>query len=155
MYIHINMRFKKDSHLVELECACANIRRASRAITHVYTEELAGCELTPTQITILMTLNQAGTITQGKLGRILALDSTTLTRSLRPLLKQGWVSTLANEEDRRENNFLLTQRGNEKLKEIMPRWKSAQMRLKKALGEANWKTMKAVVTSITEVALKA
>src|SRR5260370_19239130 len=74
-----------------LPCACANLRRAARAGSRLYNRELRETGLEITQFTILMTLEISGEITQGELGRLLSLDSTTLSRILTPLVTDGWV----------------------------------------------------------------
>ena len=95
---------------VTLPCACANLRRAMRAVTQLYDGELRGAGLRVTQFTLLQSLAAAGPIRQGHLGDILALDSTTLTRTLRPLLKQGWVRG-THGSDRRVRYLELTPTG--------------------------------------------
>ena len=47
-----------------LPCACANIRRAARAVTHLYDQELSGTGLDATQFTIVMALSRTGEISQ-------------------------------------------------------------------------------------------
>ena len=74
-----------------LPCTCANLRRAARSITRLYNHELRSEKIEITQFTLLMALERTGDISQGKLGRLLGLDSTTLTRMLKPLKKQGWI----------------------------------------------------------------
>ncbi len=66
-----------------LPCACANLRRTARAVTRC-TPELRATGLEVTQFTLLMTLQVTGETTQGGLGKLLALDTTSLTRMLRP-----------------------------------------------------------------------
>ena len=65
-----------------LPCFCASLRRASRALTQVYEQALRPLGLRGTQFTVLQALSLAGEVPQGELGRILAMDSTTLTRTL-------------------------------------------------------------------------
>src|SRR5438270_13211263 len=48
-----------------------------------------------TQLTILQVLSRAGDLTQGKLGELLSLDSTTLTRTLKIMVRQGWIPELS------------------------------------------------------------
>src|SRR6476646_6950804 len=97
-----------------LPCLCASIRRASRAITQRYDESLRSVGLTITQFTILQALSRAGDITQGRLGEILAMDSTTLTRTLGVMNRQGWVSKVYG-ADRRERRLCLTRSGKSEL----------------------------------------
>lgn len=117
-----------------LPCACANLRRAARAVTRLYNEELRSEQIEITQFTILMALERAGEISQGKLGKLLALDSTTLTRMLDLLRKRGWVQEQEG-EDRRFRIIRLTAAGRAKLQRTLPHWKRAQDRMKSALGE--------------------
>lgn len=80
-----------------------------------------------------MALNQTGEIRQGELGKLLALDSTSLTRMLELLKKRGWVQAKEG-EDRRLRIFSLTPAGRAKFKQALPHWKRAQDRVQKALG---------------------
>jgi DNA-binding MarR family transcriptional regulator len=93
--------------LPELSCACANLRRAARAVTRLYDRELSPAGLELSQLTLLMTLDQTAEITQKALARLLAMDSTTLTRTLRPMLERGWIAATAG-EDRRQKLLSLT-----------------------------------------------
>jgi len=81
-----------------------------------------------------MALERTGEITQGKLGKVLALDSTTLTRMLEPLKKRGWIQEKEG-DDRRFRIIRLTGAGRGKLRKSLPLWKVAQDRLQSALGE--------------------
>src|SRR5262245_14652481 len=93
--------------LPTLGCACATLRRAARAVTQLYESSLRETGFKPTQFTLLYVLSGKGEMTQGALGELLALDSTTLTRSLRPLKQSGWVASRAG-ADRREVHWSLT-----------------------------------------------
>src|SRR5580700_11770970 len=78
---------KMQGMLPVLPCACANLRRTARAVTRLYNKELRPTGLELTQFTLLMALNITGETTQGDLGKLLALDTTSLTRMLRFLTK--------------------------------------------------------------------
>jgi DNA-binding MarR family transcriptional regulator len=136
---------------VALPCACANLRRAMRAVTQLYDGELRGAGLRVTQFTLLQALMAAGPIRQGDLGDILALDSTTLTRTLRPLLKQGWVRS-AHGADRRVRYFELTPAGQKQLRNAQTHWERAQKRLRRKLGEAPWKELEGMLGRVTQAA---
>ena len=112
-----------------LACTCANLRRAARAVSRLYSRELLPDGIEITQFTLLMALDQAGEIAQGKLGEILALDSTSLTRTLK-LLKDHWWVQVKEGDDRRIRIFRLTKAGREKFQRSLPHWKQAQKRLR-------------------------
>jgi len=78
--------------LPPLVCACANLRRAARAVTQLYEQELRPTKLRVTQLAILKALSTVPTARQGGLAYAMGLDSTTLTRILVPLRRQGYVA---------------------------------------------------------------
>jgi DNA-binding MarR family transcriptional regulator len=143
---------RSEQDLRILPCACANIRRTARAVTRMYNQELRATGLELTQFTLLMTLNIAGETTQGNLGRLLALDSTSLTRMLRPLTKRGWIGVKAG-DDRREKLLRLTRSGHEKLERSRPDWERAQRRLQRNLGESVWTQMGGLLAEVTRASL--
>ena len=134
-----------------LPCACANLRRAARAATRVYNQELRSTELELTQHTLLMTLDLAGETTQKQLGKLLAVDSTTLTRTLSSLVERKWVSANPG-EDRREKLLSLTPAGRRKFHQAQPNWQRAQEKLRVSVGEKTWQQMGQVLTHITTAA---
>lgn len=135
-----------------LPCACANLRRAARAVTSMYNQELRTTGIELTQFTLLMALNSTGEITQGNLGKLLTLDTTTLTRMLRLLKKQGWIAAKAG-DDRRQRLLSLTPAGHQKLRQSEPHWKRAQSRLQKGLGELSWTQMGGLLAEVTRASL--
>jgi DNA-binding MarR family transcriptional regulator len=119
--------------LPELPCVCTSLRRATRAVTRLYDRELREVSLRSTQFTLLQALHLVGTITQGDLGSLLSLDSTTLTRSLQPLVDAGWVNSERG-EDRRERHLRLTASGERKFQDALPSWRRAQKQLQRTIG---------------------
>lgn len=135
--------------VVQLPCVGSTLRRAARAATRLYERELRDSGLRSTQFTLLQALEIAGEVTQGQLGSILSIDSTTLTRSLQALIGEGWVKETRG-DDRRERHLALTPSGRRKLEDTMPAWRRAQTRLKKALGR-NWEELDADLRRITSL----
>jgi DNA-binding MarR family transcriptional regulator len=125
---------KSEAALPRLPCTCANLRRAARAVSRLYNRELRPAGIEITQFTLLMTLERTGEIPQGRLAKILALDSTTLTRLLDLVQKRGWVQVKEG-DDRRFRMIRLTRAGQEKYRRTLPHWKRAQDRMQSALGE--------------------
>ena len=139
MYIQTMNQAERNSRheIVSLPCACANLRRAARLVTQRYDHSLQPAGLRATQFTLLQALAICGTISQGKLGDVLGLDSTTLTRTLALLRKKGWIQAKPG-EDRRELRLALTAEGNRKYHSALHYWQSAQKQLRRALGETGW-----------------
>jgi DNA-binding MarR family transcriptional regulator len=120
-----------------LPCACANLRRATRRVTQLYDEALRPTGLRSTQFTLLQALQLAGEVSQNDLGELLAIDSTTLSRSLAPLAKRGWIGARAG-ADRRHRLWSLTESGEDKLRSSTTAWDQAQARLERQLGPQLW-----------------
>src|SRR5271170_855698 len=140
------MRNKSQGVLPELPCACANLRRAARAATRMYNQELRLSELELTQFTLLMTLDLTGELTQKALGKLLAMDSTTLTRTLSFLVERGWIGADPG-EDRRQKLLSLTPAGRRKFKQAEPNWERAQKKLRASVGEGTWQQMGQLLTT--------
>jgi DNA-binding MarR family transcriptional regulator len=137
--------------LFELPCACQNLRRATRIVTRIYDQELRRAGIEVTQFSLLTALAATGGANQKRLSAGLAMDSTTLTRTLRLVLKEGWVRVRPG-DDRRERVFSLTAAGSRKMAEAQPYWEQAEQRLRQRLGDANWKSMKQIVSRVTAAA---
>jgi len=140
--------------LFALPCACQNLRRLTRVVTRIYDQELRRAGLEITQFSLLTALAKTGEANQKRLSAGFAMDSTTLTRTLKPLRNQGWVQVKRG-KDRRERLFSLTRAGKRQIAEAQPHWLRAEQRLRQEIGDAGWKQMKETVSGITEAALAA
>ncbi len=127
---------------------CANLRRASRVLTQLYDDALRPLGLRATQFTVLQALSLTGEVTQGLLGEILAMDSTTLTRTLDILERRGWIAK-RHGEDRREWRLRLSKRGETQLQRALPAWRSVQNGLHAQLGNEVWENLLTVSTIVT------
>ena len=116
-------------------------------MTRLYNQELRTTGLEITQYTLLMALDLRGEAQQGEFGKLLAMDSTTLTRMLAPLRKRGWVAERPG-RDRRQRLLRLTASGREKLESSRPHWKRAQANFKQRLGVPVWSQIGALLAEV-------
>jgi DNA-binding MarR family transcriptional regulator len=136
-----------------LPCMCANLRRASRTLTQFYEEALRPTGLRATQFTILQALSLAGEVTQSQLGHILAIDSTTLTRTLAIMDRQGWIAKQRG-KDRREWRMRLSKSGETQFKLAMPYWEKAQTKVRRRLGAELSDNLVSVTQTISNVLIE-
>jgi DNA-binding MarR family transcriptional regulator len=134
--------------LPDLLCLCGNFRRASRALTQLYDDALRLTGLRATQFTILQVLSRAGELSQGDLGQILAMDSTTLTRTLRIMSREGWIAERRG-DDRRERWLRLAKTGRDQLKRALPRWERVQAQIERQLGAKRWHDLHQLANEVT------
>jgi DNA-binding MarR family transcriptional regulator len=129
---------------------CANFRRTSRALTQLYENALRPLGLRATQLTILQALARAGEVSQGQLGEMLAMDTTSLTRTLAIMSRQGWIAGRRG-KDKRERRLRLSSTGERKLSSAMPVWERTQSQLRGQLGEQAWNSLLQVTHRVTEI----
>jgi DNA-binding MarR family transcriptional regulator len=134
--------------LFALPCACQSLRRVTRLVTRIYDQELRKADIEITQFGLLMGLTAVGEANQKTLSAGFAMDSTTLTRTLALLRRQGWISVKRG-KDRRERVFRLTEAGKRRLAAAQPHWEEAERRLRQTLGERTWKEMQSTISGIT------
>ncbi len=134
----------------KLPCLCANFRRASRALTQLYETALRPVGLRATQFTILQALALAGEVTQSQLGEILVIDSTTLSRTLRIMEREGWIAERRG-KDRRERWLRLAKGGEAQFSRALPAWEKVQARLRRQVGEPVWKNLLESTHQVTDL----
>jgi DNA-binding MarR family transcriptional regulator len=107
------------------QCVCTAARRRSRELTRMFEKAMRGSGVRGTQFTLLATLVQTGPLPTTRLADFLGLERTTLTRNLRPLLRDGLVR-IDEGEDRRVRRAAITRAGEEAARRAFPFWKRAQ-----------------------------
>lgn len=142
------------AELFPLPCACQNLRRVTRVVTRIYDQELRKAGLEVTQFGLLTALGEVREANQKRLSAGLAMDSTTLTRTLGLLRREGWVQ-VRHGKDRRERLFRLTAAGRRRMAMAQPHWERAERRLREALGDDAWKGMKESVARTMGAAMVA
>jgi DNA-binding MarR family transcriptional regulator len=145
------------SPIPNLPCMASSVRRASRALTQRYEEALRPVGLRATQFTVLQVLSLAGEVPQGKLAEMLAMDSTSLTRTLAIMLRQGWVAERRGDrpgEDQRQRWLRLAKAGRIQLNRALPAWEKVQSQLRHELGDQRWNALFQLTNQVTEFATR-
>ncbi|HEY7291757.1 MAG TPA: MarR family winged helix-turn-helix transcriptional regulator [Vicinamibacterales bacterium] len=137
-----------------IACACATIRRASRAVTQLYDTWLREYGVEGPQFALLAMLERLGECNQAAMGQRLDLDKTTLSRNLKLLKQRGWID-VARGADARERRITLTAGGRRQLAAAKPAWRRAQSQLRSALNEHDWDSMLQVLDGVTHAARRA
>jgi len=139
------------SQVDPLACACATIRRASRAVTQLYDRRLRQHGIEGPQFALLAMLDRLGECSQVEMGARFDLDKTTLSRNLKLLNERGWIQ-FAEGSDARERRVRLTNRGRERLAAARPAWREAQEQLRSALPDHDLDTALRSIDTITRAA---
>ena len=132
-------------------CVAFNSRKTARAVTKLYDLELAASGIRSTQFAVLIGLAKSQPVSIGDLAETLLMDTTTLTRSLRLMRKQGLL-TISERSTMRQRFVNLTGEGIRALEKSLPRWKRVQTRFVNAIGKEHWKVMQPELARLSAVA---
>src|SRR3989441_4121375 len=134
-------------------CVCNTLRMVTRAVTQLYDDVLRPSGLRVTQFSILATIARMGEANLKQLEDTLAIDQTTLTRSLNVLERDGVIER-ASHPDGRIKAMRLTSKGRRALEVARPLWARAQDRVLRDLGTKAWADAQRRLTHLLDVAVK-
>ncbi|MDY8108778.1 MarR family winged helix-turn-helix transcriptional regulator [Fulvimarina sp. 2208YS6-2-32] len=115
-------------------CLCLHAQRAARALARRFDEALRPAGLKSGQFSLLISLNRPEPPTLGSVARLLAMDRTTLTANLKPLERDGLLTLVRDETDRRARRLVLTDRGRAVLAHAAPIWTATHEAIEAELG---------------------
>jgi DNA-binding MarR family transcriptional regulator len=101
----------------------------------------------------LQVLSRAGEISQGQMGKILVMDSTSLTRTLRIMIRKKWIAERRG-KDRRERLLRLDKVGRDQFRRALPAWERVQEQLGLQVGDARWHDLLKLTDNVTTLAAK-
>jgi DNA-binding MarR family transcriptional regulator len=134
-------------------CVCNTLRMVSRVVTQLYDDCLRPSGLRVTQFSILAAVARLGEASLKQLEDELAIDQTTLTRSL-TLLERDGVLERASHPDGRIKAMRLTSKGRRALEVARPLWAQAQGKVLRELGAKAWADAQRRLTRLHHVAVK-
>lgn len=109
----------------------------SRIADAYYRRYLADYNITENQMTILFALSKLGKVEQGKIGEILVLERSTVSRNVRLLEKQKLVKRTEHYQPEIE----LSKEGLELVNILLPEWEKVMDELMNKLGNEGYKSI--------------
>jgi DNA-binding MarR family transcriptional regulator len=134
-------------------CVCSTLRMVSRAVTQLYDDILRPSGLRVTQFSILATIERSGEANLRQLEAALAIDQTTLTRSLNLLGRDRMIERVPH-SDGRIKAMRLTRKGERVLKAAQPLWAQAQGKVLRDLGARAWDDAQRRLARLLHIAVK-
>lgn len=118
---------------------CAAVRRANRAISHLYDQVLSPTGLNVSQFIILNAIADRAEVAQWRLSSEYGISNESLSRRLSLLRRKGFIACRIGCDHPGERLYCLTPKGVETLHGALPHWERAQERLRQAIGNmADW-----------------
>ncbi len=128
-------------------CACTGLRKATRVVTQRFDAALRPCGLRATQLSLLLACATPEPTTIARVSDMLAIDRTTLTRTLRPLSRRGLIE-IGRAEDRRLRLISVTEAGHHAIATALPLWAEAENAVAEALG---WEPMAQLLGGLARI----
>ena len=101
------------------ECACFDLRNATRAVSRMYEDFLRDEGLNGTQFSLLSLIRAGKELSISTLGRAMALDRTSITRALAPLERDGLIRSRPG-ADKRIRIVSVTNKGRKLVEDAEP-----------------------------------
>jgi DNA-binding MarR family transcriptional regulator len=136
--------------LTTADCACFNLRKASRMMTQAYDHYLQPSGLTNTQFSLLVVASKHNPISITELADQLAMDRTTLTRNLQIVKRTGFVQVRPG-RNARTKDIQVTAKGRRALEKALPLWEQAQNKVVDSLGDAHWRKLVKELRTLAEI----
>jgi DNA-binding MarR family transcriptional regulator len=105
------------------------LRRAARLVTRQYAETMKSTGLKSGQFSILASLSLKSTQSITELAERMGLERTSLSRTLRPLEKDGLIN-ITEEQEKGRRFVEITKQGRATYKKALPLWNEAQSQYK-------------------------
>lgn len=102
-------------------CIGSRLRRLSRIADSNIRKFLKDFNITENQMTIMFALHELGRVEQGKVGEVLFLERSTVSRNVKLLEKQGLINRSSDYRPEIE----LSLKGQELVAELIPHWEKA------------------------------
>ncbi|MCH8035231.1 MAG: winged helix-turn-helix transcriptional regulator [Bacteroidetes bacterium] len=112
-------------------CIGLRLRRLSRIVDGYYRKNLIDYEITENQLTILFLLSEMKKVEQGRIGKVLKLERSTVSRNIKLLEKKGLIKRTPEYKPEIE----LTTKGKNIALELIPRWEKTMDELTAKLGD--------------------
>lgn len=116
-------------------CLNLELRKANRVLSQIYDGYLHECGLKTSQFSILRAMHYLKKTTNSQLQEVLILDQTTLSRALKPLMRDGLIEAREG-IDRRQKELSLTKQGLALYRRAQALWDQAQSMVSQRLGES-------------------
>lgn len=132
------------------ECACFDLRRATRAVSRMYDNFMRDAGLNITQFALLRLICVEKELSISTLGHYMVMDRTSITRALAPLERDKLIYSRTG-ADKRIRIISVTNKGRRLVENAEPKWRQAQEALMGTIGEDRWRAMCTVLRDTTRM----
>jgi len=136
------------------DCNNATLRRAARSLGRFYDDALAPSGLKSTQFGLIFQIHISDEPAMGTIAEAMIMDLSALGHTLKPLIRDGYVETFPDRDDRRVKRVRLTPRGQVKLDEALELWSVAQQQFESKVGAEQAAKLRAALDAVADLNLE-
>src|SRR5260370_21509973 len=100
-------------------CLAMRVRMVARSVSAIYEQAMASHDVTIAQVNMLTALGEVGPCAPGKIGEVLQLERSTVSRNLDLLIQKGLVDAVSSDA-KGIREVALTPAGNGKIEALLP-----------------------------------
>jgi len=115
-------------------CLAHTLRRADRKVSQIYNEHMAPLGIRGTQFSVLRAIHKFSTTTASQIQETLTMEQTTVSRALKPLVRDGYIR-IGEGATKREKSLTLTSAGETLYQQGLGPWGKAQRKMREILGQ--------------------
>ncbi len=117
------------------DCIGFRLRKLSRIVDGHYRKNLTGFDITEKQLGILSVLYEMKKVEQGKIGKFLLLERSTVSRNIKLLKEKGYIKSTPDYKPEIE----LSAKGKKLIIKLLPLWEKTMDELIVKLGKDGMK----------------
>lgn len=117
----------------QTNCYCLKLRRASQSLTKYYDRALVEVGLTLNQYALLKNVSFHPNITISELAKLMSLERSTITRTLKPLIQKNLIQDKKRKGER-NSQLVITTTGYNLYLIAQKIWNKAQQEVEKYIG---------------------
>ncbi|MEC7753447.1 MAG: MarR family winged helix-turn-helix transcriptional regulator [Bacteroidota bacterium] len=129
-------------------CLNSKVRRLHKLMDAIYQLELAQFGLKGSMLSILFVIGKKPGISQRQIADYLVLDQSTISRDIKKLLGNGWISLQKSEDDPRASELSISESGLTLLEKIAPVWSKVHEKMAAHLGNYQIQALDGIIESV-------
>lgn len=131
------------------DCIGYRVRMLNRVVSRVYDDQLRPYGVRFSQMNILTVVALKGAVQPAEVGRVLAIEKSTLSRNVRIMDENGWLKSEASASGT-GNQLRLTKKGERLYEKAAKAWRRAQEQVEAMLGQTGVASIAAAVKRTRE-----
>jgi DNA-binding MarR family transcriptional regulator len=133
--MELSSEHQKMVNAIATNCLSVRLRLMNRMIAAIYDEAFRPHGIKASQLNILVAVTAFGSATSRQLCRMLHMDTSTFSRAVARLKKNGWLHVAPSGEGK-ILKIEVTKEGLKKIEQVYPDWQRAQEKAIEAFGES-------------------